>query len=895
MTPASPPLTTEELTMLVRRLDPARADAPREEWVKVGMAIKSANAGQVGYDLFDQFSRQSTAKYRPRDTLATWRSISASGGITAGSLVHWANEDDPAGKRASSTTTKRAYQSLADYAEAHHTTAEAFRQAGWRAVMRHGRSALEFLTSTGPRWRFLDGQKPSYDSPGGYKRSWYRLSEAIDLARMSDSPLIFVNGEASVVAAQSHGYAAFCIAGGSEKPSIPTELLTELLTLWQGAIIVALDCDRDGRAAALPLAAQLTKAGLPSRAVDLRGSWGFDFADFCGLHNGSTLAELRTLPDLEDPAAAREDRNEALDVDFDDEPAEVIDLPPASTFPELPSSAQLPEELEQDACPWLDRYISFSSYWSPRSYEGFHEACGLWVLSTIAARRVMLPFGGSKYTNLYIALCARTSLWAKSTAARIASETIHAVGLGSLLAADNATPQAFIKDLAEHLPENWDGLSTGLQDTHRQRLAFAGQRGWSYEEFGQHLSAMMRDNSTMADYRGHLRRFDDCPPSYQYLTIGRGANTIQRPYLALLANLTPADLAPHARKGSALWNDGFFARYAFITPPASADRRRDRFPMGERSIPESLTKPLRDWHAQLGTPDVAVVEQKDERGRPSGVYQLTVTPATGMRCVLGDGVYDAFYHYLEALTDLIATNQTPADLDGSYTRFPEKALRIAMLLASLTNNGTIELSHWARAQAITERWRRSLHHLIDQLSTPEDSPARVLEDKVLKLLGRKVKATARDVGRDLHISTDEAERILEQLGRTGVLTMEQGKRTKRYQLAQTVASVASVAPSQVSQIPAGRDTSIGGQGGALEVSQNRDSSDTMTYVTVATLPVRATPEPSLHLSGGTTRYADLAARYEAVRGFPPDTNLWSVEELDELVSTLERQSAVEDS
>src|SRR5207248_11561637 len=58
-----------------------------------------------------------------------------------------------------------------------------------------------------------------------------------------------------------------------------------------------------------------------------------------------------------------------------------------------------------------------SSKWSPRAYDGFHEAVGLWILSTIAARRVALAHGGRRYTPLFIALTARTSLYSKSTTA----------------------------------------------------------------------------------------------------------------------------------------------------------------------------------------------------------------------------------------------------------------------------------------------------------------------------------------------------------------------------------------------------------------------------------------------------------------------------------------------
>ena len=59
-------------------------------------------------------------------------------------------------------------------------------------------------------------------------------------------------------------------------------------------------------------------------------------------------------------------------------------------FIPLPKHIILPLSLGSDACPWLDEYIDFSRYWSPRSYDGYHEAIGLFVLSTVASKTCIL-------------------------------------------------------------------------------------------------------------------------------------------------------------------------------------------------------------------------------------------------------------------------------------------------------------------------------------------------------------------------------------------------------------------------------------------------------------------------------------------------------------------------
>src|SRR5690348_12932257 len=41
----------------------------------------------------------------------------------------------------------------------------------------------------------------------------------------------------------------------------------------------------------------------------------------------------------------------------------------------LPQTLQFPQEMSRGACDWLDNWTRFSRFWSPRSYEPFHEAC----------------------------------------------------------------------------------------------------------------------------------------------------------------------------------------------------------------------------------------------------------------------------------------------------------------------------------------------------------------------------------------------------------------------------------------------------------------------------------------------------------------------------------------
>ena len=455
-----------------------------------------------------------------------------------------------------------------------------------------------------------------------------------------------------------------------------------------------------------------------------------------------------------------------------------------SECPVLPETAQLDPALGLDAAPWLDSYIAFSRMWAPRAYDDFHESTGLSVLSTVAARRVKLDFGGERFTSLMIANIARSSVFTKSTAHHIGGAFIEAAGLAFLLAPDDATPQALLSRMSLSAKvKDWNLLTPEQREREALRLAFAGQKGWDFDEFGAKVSSMMRDSGVMADFRGLLRRFDDCPKSYSYATIGRGENAIERPYLTILASLTPADMAPYAKPSGALWRDGFWARFAFVAPSPDAQPSFGRFPSGARILPYDLISKLRRWHDSLGVPDVDVVQRIDAEGKPTDEFNVTVTARPPQDCQLGTGVFERFYAYHDALTALAAASDN-ADLDGNYSRFAEKALRVAMLIASFENAGRIELCHWARAQTIAERWRESLHNLYRTMNSNQDEAGRV-EDQIaetVKRLGAKG-ATPTVVRRYVrNVSTTEAATILDRLTKAGVLRSEKTRKgTMRYE------------------------------------------------------------------------------------------------------------------
>ncbi|MDP9314181.1 MAG: hypothetical protein M3R24_25420, partial [Chloroflexota bacterium] len=199
-------------------------------------------------------------------------------------------------RQADVPTTKRAYSSGVEYAEAHGAPWAAFEQLEWHECSHNHRPALAIPTDTGTRYRYLDGEPQAFHSPRGYERCWYGLRAAIELAASTKQPLVYCNGEASTAVALWHKVAACTVTGGGEN-KIPASLLVELRKRWDGEIIVALDCDKVGRKAAHQIVAQLHDVGFVAHAVDLAGYDKYDLADHCKLYGAESAAALAALPD----------------------------------------------------------------------------------------------------------------------------------------------------------------------------------------------------------------------------------------------------------------------------------------------------------------------------------------------------------------------------------------------------------------------------------------------------------------------------------------------------------------------------------------------------------------------------------------------------------------------
>ncbi len=320
-----------------------------------------------------------------------------------------------------------------------------------------------------------------------------------------------------------------------------------------------------------------------------------------------------------------------------------------------------------------------------------------------------------------------------------------------------------------------------------KRLAMPAQRGWRYGEFGELVKALGRGGGIMDDLKGLLLQLDDCLDSYTYGTQSRGDERIEKPYLALLGDTTPASIRSCSKSGSDFWTDGFWSRFIFVTPPEGTGKD-DPFDLGSFPVPFDLSRPLREWHERLGIPSIAIEVKRDEKNK-----------VTGLECVRGElpeitikldaDVYQAWIRYRSALKKIMGELQTE-DFDGSYIRLMIKAVRVAALFASLDGSETISLKHWARAQEIAERWRTSLHQLYYQVNHKAHEPTKEkkIEDEVLRIIQKfkeqnKPAPTIRQFTQYLkNIDSGKLKMVVSDMVRSDVLQEQKDGKAKRYSL-----------------------------------------------------------------------------------------------------------------
>lgn len=122
------------------------AAVPRDEWVRIGMAIKSEFPGEDGFALFDEWSAGSPG-YSSRDASTAWRSIKPAGGVSIGTLLYQAQalgfQLQGEGRRAAPRQVQQGKGQRADAESREAAQATAAQQAAqlWERASTMGESA----------------------------------------------------------------------------------------------------------------------------------------------------------------------------------------------------------------------------------------------------------------------------------------------------------------------------------------------------------------------------------------------------------------------------------------------------------------------------------------------------------------------------------------------------------------------------------------------------------------------------------------------------------------------------------------------------------------------------------------------------------------------------------
>lgn len=440
----------------------------------------------------------------------------------------------------------------------------------------------------------------------------------------------------------------------------------------------------------------------------------------------------------------------------------------APAIPPLP--APIIEQLTaitDNAGGWIDTYMDYARASAPMTPRLFHESAALWLASVIIARRLVLrmPFD-NVYPSIWAAWIAPSTIFQKSTAMKVAIKTAFRLA-PHLVAPEESTPEAIIRDMSGMDPENLAMLGLEDQRIQQEKKNFSAQRGWSMDEFSGLLAAAGRDyNAGLIEI---LLKLYDCTDNYTRSTAGRGLQVVHRAYLTLLSASTPAAMAQHIN-AERLWGMGWWPRFAILTPANARPAWAEPWTM-ER--PSSLDETLIELNKRLPQPHW-----------PEPVSDIPV--------ILDDGVFDLWNRYNKTMRYDLITDALDQRLWYLYGRLPTQVLKVATILAALdwqTGMPRVELPHLARALTVVEEWRESAHRAV--FMAAEEALDR-LRQRVIYQISRvdPLGVTMRDLCKAIRgPKPSEIERSLQELITSGAVQVQEsssprgGPRVMRYFLA----------------------------------------------------------------------------------------------------------------
>ena len=430
-----------------------------------------------------------------------------------------------------------------------------------------------------------------------------------------------------------------------------------------------------------------------------------------------------------------------------------------SKVPDEPPPINAPSSGDVKLPGWLAAYMDWAGTTGNQTPMIFHQAAGLWLLSTTIGRRLYgeAPWGVKLYPNLYLMLVAGTTFYRKSTAYKLA-EQVARDAIPHMLMPTPGSPERFQEALAGRMPSNFDKLTKFQQERLTKAQPFAAQRGLLKDEVAGLFGAINK-RDYMTGMKDLLMELYDCPDYFDKDT-QTGLNIVENAALSILGVTTPAGL------GSAVshtdWANGLLIRFALLTPEKNyAERPAAK---AYRAAPQQLMDDLRALHDRLPGP-----EQTETGLKVPSALKLNV------QC------WEECQQYgdeLRRLCDPGRDTELDDRLKGIYGRMHVQAFKLASMFAALNwldtsdELPTVTVEHWQAGQAIAENWRLSAHRLLEQLDhSGEAVMEKRQQDRILTVI-RECGAsgcTLRDLYRKLHLTAKAARQTTQELVKANLI------------------------------------------------------------------------------------------------------------------------------
>lgn len=417
--------------------------------------------------------------------------------------------------------------------------------------------------------------------------------------------------------------------------------------------------------------------------------------------------------------------------------------PKANLRPDLPLGIELtPAQVAKakDGRKWLDDCLKWAVDSCPLAPEIFHESMALWLLASVATRRMKITIGGEDiYPNLYIMIIAKTTLYHKSTALNNFRKLVKAARLEPLLLPIDVTPEALFDELAGIKPMNFDSLPHDEQQNWLLGRAIAAQRSIIKDEASSILASLKKDyNAGLSELL--LQGYDGDTGTLRKLLKTKGLIVVKDMCISFLGATTPIMYSKYMSNEES--ENGFIARFAMITPDCVPVYRH---PSDNVEIPNSLISGLRRFFT-----DTLPWHKGQKPSAPQYLGEVVSPPV--MSVTIDPEALAHLNAYRKALGyDMLLSGAADEHKAANYARLGTMAFKVAMLLAGVdTTEGQVKIGieHAYAAQQICERWRESLYRLDRDVASSGDRR----EDRVLSYLksagseGVTIREIIRDCG-----------------------------------------------------------------------------------------------------------------------------------------------------